>query len=88
MLLEHLSPLTLLSSPTSNTNFLPKITVTKWENDRFELFVSCIFFPFLLHFVSVVNKEQNGGKDIETNVGKGKWNNRARGGIYSKKEVK
>lgn len=36
-LLEHLSPLILLSSPAINTHILPKIMVAKWENYRFEL---------------------------------------------------
>lgn len=49
---------------------------------------SFFFFPFLLYFVLVANKEQNEEKETEENVGKGKLNNRARGGIYSKKEVK
>lgn len=52
-------------------------------------FLSFLYFlPFLLYFVSVAKKEQNVEKENEANVGKGKLNNRARGGIYSKKEVK
>lgn len=64
--------------------------VTKWENDGFELFVFLVFFffQFLLYFVSEANTEQNEEKESEANVRKGKLNNRARGGIYSKKEVK
>lgn len=49
---------------------------------------SCFFFQFLLYFVSEANTEQNEEKESEANVRKGKLNNRARGGIYSKKEVK
>lgn len=86
-LLEHLSPLILLSSPAINTHILPKIMVAKWENYRFEL-LPFSSPPLLLYFVSVANKEQNEEKESETNVGKGKQNNRARGRIYSKKEVK
>lgn len=50
LLLEHLSPLNLLSSPSSNTHILPKIMVTKWENDRFELFVFLVFSSISIIF--------------------------------------
>lgn len=51
-LLEHLSPLILLSSPAINTHILPKIMVAKWENYRFELlpFSSPPFYHILFQW--------------------------------------